>query len=455
MRDSTSQQHLLANSLGMNPEKIDTILEANTPHLTANERERVWRNVAARIATPAPIPSPYWNFVTTKSMVPAMIALVLIMGVSGTVAASESAKPGDALFPLERATERARLALASKDREGELRTRFANERLAELQAILDEEAIAAHERTDDSSLFGVTGFGKRAPITDLEIEVDVFEDITVVKVERGDVTTRFTTTADTTTDVIAEIMRRYGFTESEVTEAMNFEIEDRVSRPSERGGVITSNQGEERVGVAVTALLDQLDEIDDVAGRDWLIAALIREINHVVVSGESGSVLRPRFTTDARIKIDDDRFEIREDGYRLRIDTDDDRDEDDYDDEDNRGDDSWTSGAYDDDASNDDTDDRDDDSSGHGSDDDTDDQDDTDDEDTSDDYREEDERDEAEDGRDDDHENTDEDDSDDNGGSGSSSDEEKDEEDRDDEDKDEEDRDDEDNDAEKDEDDSI
>jgi hypothetical protein len=302
----------------MKNENIDAILEASRPRLTTEERERVWQKVAAEIATPEPVLSPYWNFVVTMPVTPFIIALMLVLGAGGTVAVAEAAKPGDILFPLDRAAERARLALASDDTERALRSQFADERLAELRAILDEEAVGLH---DDSSLRAVSG--KRAPITNLQIEVDVFTDTTVVKVEQNDVKTRFTTNATAKEAIVAEIMNRYGYTVSEVTAALRFEIEDRASRPSERGGVINSNLGEARVGIAVNALLDELDDMDDYGNRGRLIAALLREINGVVVSGRDTVPTVPAFTNNARIKIDDDRIEIRENGYRVRFESDD------------------------------------------------------------------------------------------------------------------------------------
>ncbi len=328
----------------MKNENIDAILEASRPRLTTEERERVWQKVAAEIATPQPVLSPYWNFITTIPVTPFVIALMLVLGAGGTVAVAEAAKPGDILFPLDRATERARLALASGDAERALRSQFADERLAELRAILDEEAVGLY---DDASLRAVSG--KRAPIANLQIEVDVFTDTTVVKVEENDVKTRFTTNATAKDAVIAEIMSRYGYTESEVIEALSFEIEDRASRPSERGGVINSNLGEARVGIAVNALLDELDGLGDDGNRGRLIAELLREINGVVVSGRENGSAVPAFTNDARIKIDDDRIEIRENGYRVRFESDDkDDDSDDDRTDDKRDEDSRDDSGFDD-----------------------------------------------------------------------------------------------------------
>ena len=77
-----------------------------------------------------------------KSMAPILLAVVLILGVSGTAVASESARPGDILYPIDRAVENIRLALSDQEDMARLRSKFADERLAELKDILDEEAVA-------------------------------------------------------------------------------------------------------------------------------------------------------------------------------------------------------------------------------------------------------------------------------------------------------------------------
>ena len=67
------------------------------------------------------------------------IAVAALLGLSATsaVAASASALPGDALYGLKRAVERARLAVPGSDAlKAQLHLTFADERLAELQELL-------------------------------------------------------------------------------------------------------------------------------------------------------------------------------------------------------------------------------------------------------------------------------------------------------------------------------
>lgn len=66
-----------------------------------------------------------------------LIALLVLGGT--TVVASDAAAPGDLLFPIDRAVEETRLALARGESETELRVRFAEERVEEVGEIIAEE----------------------------------------------------------------------------------------------------------------------------------------------------------------------------------------------------------------------------------------------------------------------------------------------------------------------------
>lgn len=69
----------------------------------------------------------------------------------------------------------------------------------------------------------------------LEIEADIFSDITIVKVEQNDKKTSFTTDADTRDEVVDAILARYDLSESEVEAVLDLEEEDRASRPKDLG----------------------------------------------------------------------------------------------------------------------------------------------------------------------------------------------------------------------------
>lgn len=71
----------------------------------------------------------------------AAIAGTLVVG-TGTVVASNTSKPGDVLYSIDRGAEIAQLSLALTDgRKKELHATFATERLTELQALYAEEEL--------------------------------------------------------------------------------------------------------------------------------------------------------------------------------------------------------------------------------------------------------------------------------------------------------------------------
>ena len=72
-------------------------------------------------------------------MIPILIALAVLFGAGGTVAASDSARPGDLLFPVDRAVEEVRAAFTAGEGKAELKIKFAEERLDEMDSILEDE----------------------------------------------------------------------------------------------------------------------------------------------------------------------------------------------------------------------------------------------------------------------------------------------------------------------------
>jgi len=79
-------------------------------------------------------------------LVPAALSLVIAVVLASTwvVSASAASLPGTALYPVKLATERARLAVAFQhDARAELRLRFAERRLGEMQALLAAERPVA------------------------------------------------------------------------------------------------------------------------------------------------------------------------------------------------------------------------------------------------------------------------------------------------------------------------
>lgn len=278
----------------MKKENIETILEQASASLTREQKKELWGNIEAETVSQKFIPSPYLlTLKLKKPMAPIITALVLVLGLGGTTAAAENARPGDFLFPVDQAIEEVRLALATSDEaEARLKIAFAEERLAELRSLLEE---------DDSSQDDTLG---EVIITQFEAEADVFSDTTIVQVEINDRKTTFETAADTRGGVIDEIVARFSIDRATVEAALDFETEDRASRVSDLTGSVSSDDERVRTSVSlVEELTDSLSDVNQARFVDELLSS---------------------FGNNARIEVrnDDDgdsRIEIRDGDTRIRI----------------------------------------------------------------------------------------------------------------------------------------
>lgn len=86
------------------------------------------------------------------------IALVILLGLGGTVAVADDARPGDLLFPIDRAAEETRLSLTSNvEAKADLRARFAEERVAEFEEIVAEEMEEAKAEGNATTTLSAEG----------------------------------------------------------------------------------------------------------------------------------------------------------------------------------------------------------------------------------------------------------------------------------------------------------
>ncbi|MCA9354410.1 MAG: hypothetical protein KC877_02725 [Candidatus Kaiserbacteria bacterium] len=228
----------------MSNDNLDNRIEQERPTLTADEKAAMLRAIEAKVVAPTLSPYSVFLYLQTKTMTGVLVALVLIVGTTGTVAASNDAKPGDLLFPIERATERVQLAFAGEAREAELRAQFSAERLAELREIIEEETESTEVETTASS------------------------------------------------------------------------------SASTSASVTVRESGEERIARAITAVLDSLEGYEDADARVEVLTKLQTDIDHVKIAGRSDSTVNVKTEDGARVQIKDDRIEVRDDGFRLRIDGD-------------------------------------------------------------------------------------------------------------------------------------
>lgn len=262
--------------------------------LSAEERARIVRRMEAGVAA-APAASPYSFIFTRTSMIPLAIALIVLLGAGGTVAASDSARPGDFLFPLDRAVEDARLALASEDDKLDLRIRFADERLREFESVADDAL--------DDDLSGRT-------LT--EAEADIFTNETIVKVEAGDRNAVFSTDADTREEIIDAIAARFGFAKADIDAVLDVETEDRASRADD--GAQVSDDDRRRIGETLDILSGFIADLGSSEGSEEARAALLLIEDRLTSRSSS-------LPSDLRVRLrgDEGRFEVRSEDGRVRV----------------------------------------------------------------------------------------------------------------------------------------
>jgi outer membrane biosynthesis protein TonB len=83
---------------------------------------------------------------TRFSILKRSVAITLIFGLTtGTALAADNAKPGDMLFPVDRAIENVQLSLASENNKDALKVKFALERVTEVKDILKEVSVQQTE----------------------------------------------------------------------------------------------------------------------------------------------------------------------------------------------------------------------------------------------------------------------------------------------------------------------
>lgn len=357
----------------------EKIASAAPAELSAAEEAVLFETVRTRVMGGS-VSSPLTrSFIFSRPMIPLILILALTLGAGGTVAASDGARPGDLLFPVDRAIEDLRFSLASTEKKDELRIKFADERLREFDEIADDEA-------GDDDISG----------TLTEAEADIFTDETVVKLEAGDRKVTFVTDADTREEIIDVIVDRYGFTKDEVDAVLSVETEDRESTPDDRG---EDKEHSDRLEHALDVLGDFIEQNRGAASTSPGVLNALAIIESRILDRANS------FPEDVRVKVRDDRarYEVRSaDGTRVRVEvkdgevrvkTEDDEDEDEHEDDDHaehsatstssRHGSDGRSGSSDDDSDDDedsshssgsdDDEDDDNDSSGHGSDDDQDD----------------------------------------------------------------------------------
>ncbi len=279
-----------------NQHDIEHILNNKIPSLDGAEKELLWKNIEMKI-TEKPILSPFaFAFKKIYMMPAAAFAIILILGV-GTSAAAEQSRPGDILFPVERALEEVRLAIATNDMEKTtLQIKYAEERLSEMRSLLEGKQTTPSIAT--------------STIVKFEGEADIFSDITLVKIEINDDKKQFSTQAKSREEIVDEIVNRYKVAKEVVEANLEIEQEDRASRVSD---ISKDTEDDVRVKKSVELISSLVDEINDDERKRF-----VREI----LSDLDDADVRIEVKHDDEDHEEDDeeeRIEVRTDSERIRI----------------------------------------------------------------------------------------------------------------------------------------
>lgn len=188
-----------------------------------------------------------------KQFIAVALSLVVILGGAGVVAASNSSAPGDVLFGLDKALEKIELSLANEAKKGELKVRFAEERLKEAEKVIKESGQSINVQNVDLSNASIT-----------KVEVDVFTNETTIKIEANDKHYGFITKEKDKQNIINEIKSKYNLTDEQVNKFLSFETEDRASRPDDKNFLNSFNSVKFKSEKQTKEIEASLDSVADV-----------------------------------------------------------------------------------------------------------------------------------------------------------------------------------------------
>ncbi|MDQ5954416.1 MAG: hypothetical protein QG583_344 [Patescibacteria group bacterium] len=242
----------------------DKLIKIKTKKLTEGDKDAIWHGAMVKIAQNEQVKKPllinilknYMKY-DMKKMIVGVLAVIIILGGGGVVAASNDSLPGDFLFPVDLAVEKVKISLASENKKSDLKLKFAEERISEIKNISDKKSVPAVLVADLSGTL-VT-----------EIEVDVFTNETLVKIEANDKKYGYISTLKTKEELIKEIAKKYSIDEIKVSTFINFQIEDRTSGADDKTFLnktrsVHFSEGESNdVGVALTDIENLLKDNND------------------------------------------------------------------------------------------------------------------------------------------------------------------------------------------------
>ena len=263
-------------------------IESVSPVLSPEVRNLMWQKIGLSLSKhkQQPTPSPFLvNFITYKSMTALILLLTIVLGGGATALASDASRPGDLLFPLDRALEDVQLNLTFSAVAFEsLTKKLTSERLQELREIINEEVTIS----PSNILNGEVVTSSDATPTNLFITATVFSNTTVIKMEQDGQTFYFETKATTLADVIEVVQERFPILSGvQIIEAITLLVKDRESLPNDKGVVVLSKNGEKRINKAVKEVLRFLNKTsnDDLVRKNQM-AQLSMEVAGVTGDAE-------------------------------------------------------------------------------------------------------------------------------------------------------------------------
>jgi predicted RNA methylase len=174
----------------MQNNNLETALSQIKPSLTQMEREMLQSRVRERVVASMMGSVNTKTFTLQNYMVPLIALAVLLFGTGSAALASDAARPGDILFPVDTAMENLSLALSNDSRKAELRVLLADERFKEFSQLVEEALKNSPSATTTQATSSATTTATSTTATSsvatssiTEIEADVFTDVTIIKLK--------------------------------------------------------------------------------------------------------------------------------------------------------------------------------------------------------------------------------------------------------------------------------
>lgn len=273
--------------MNVSKDQIEKLLrKTGQPVLSPEIRERIKRVLLVAFSDVTREPSRRYIHQETTSyhlspigMASIIIAVILIITGAGVAIASDSAKPGDALYGVDQALEQTRLNFTLNDTaKAEYLAKLAQEREKELTQLEAEgnveETSAADEqvgkaldtatqtlervRTEQEDKGNEHAAETLSNVEDklselqqrheertqqrIQIEVKISNGTAKVEIRGGGVESTFTLTTDDVNQIVAQIVQRTGLTESDVRAALKLEYENQ----NEEQGDTNTNENENK-----------------------------------------------------------------------------------------------------------------------------------------------------------------------------------------------------------------